>query len=125
MNYKPWSRSKRKCGRGDPVDKTTETPTFIIRASVPPMPTNWITPDYQVDAGLQNSKVSDYLAANHGDNKSDAETFCFIEASATVEPALTKMGSEKVDDLFITADGKSTSRVLGWATRYSLRKTLT
>ena len=55
----------------------------------------------------------------------DAEKIRFIKVDATIEDALDRLMTEKVDDLFVSADGNENSPVLGWLTIRDVRKLLT
>ncbi|MEK7996356.1 MAG: hypothetical protein AAB403_21360, partial [Planctomycetota bacterium] len=115
-------------------NKDTQTPLYIIRSTIPPMPKGWLGPDFKttkITNGLKDDEktpkepgefkyISDYLAADK--NKEDATNFRFISADATTEDVLALMAKDRVDDVFITKDGQGTSRVLGWVTASSLRK---
>jgi hypothetical protein len=98
-----------------------QAPIYIIRSSSPPMPANWVTPEYAAGTALpKDVKLKDYLDIN--DNRADARKFRFIDENATPEAALALMTDQGVDDLFITKDGQKTSRVLGWVTSHDLLK---
>jgi len=96
-----------------------QTPIYIIRSSSPPMPANWVSPEYAEGTALpKDAKLKSYLDIN--DNRVDARKFRFIDENATPEAALALMIKEGVDDVFITNDGQKTSRVLGWVTSHDL-----
>jgi hypothetical protein len=104
-------------------NKATQEPIYVIRSSVPPMPENWVTGDYQVGPGSTGKTIKDYLDTVDKDakkNRVDAENFRFIDENATPEAALALMAKERVDDLFVTKDGQK-GRVLGWAASHDLR----
>lgn len=110
-------------------NKETQTPLYIIRSTTPPMPKDWLKPDYKAgpitdDTTPKDPKdikyISHYLA--EGKNKEDATNFRFVSADATPEDVLALMAKERVDDVFVTQDGQKASRVLGWVTASSLRK---
>lgn len=99
----------------------TQTPIYVIRSASPPMPANWVTPDYAAGSALPaDAKLKAYLDANK--NRDDARKFQFIDENATPEAALDKMKKAGIDDLFITKDGQSSSRVLGWVATPDLLK---
>ena len=99
----------------------TQTPIYVIRSDSPPMPPNWVTPDYAAGSALpDNAKLKDYLDYNNGENRNDARKFRFVDVNATPEAAIALMKREGVDDLFITSDGQPTSRVLGWVATQDL-----
>jgi len=100
----------------------TQTPIYVIRSTSPPMPANWVTPDYapgedlkkliEADKDKKPPKLKVYLDVDK--NRDDARKFEFIDENATPEAALDKMKKAGVDDLFVTKDGQKSSRVLGW-----------
>jgi hypothetical protein len=103
-------------------DKAQQCPIFVIRSSVPPMPTGWIKGDFTLGDDSKGKTVQDYLEFSGKDgqkNRADATAFKFIAEDATPEDALALMARERIDDLFITKDGKP-GRVLGWATSHDL-----
>jgi hypothetical protein len=105
--------------------KSTKTPIYVIRSTTPPMPPNWVTPEYGQgsDPNLtKDTKLKAYLDFNNGDNRNDARKFRFIKADATIDEAIALMRKEGVDDLFITKDGLPASPVLGWAATKDLIK---
>ena len=99
-----------------------QTPIYIIRSTSPPVPPNWITPNYEAGPDLpkepKDVKLKVYLDIDG--NRADARKFRFIDENATPEAALALMIKEGVDDVFITKDGQKTSRVLGWVTSHDL-----
>jgi hypothetical protein len=108
----------------------TQTPIYVIRSTSPPMPANWVTPDYEAGTALKTkdagktdqdkTKLKEYLEVSG--NKVDAKKFRWIDENATPEAALALMTKEGVDDLFITKDGQKESPVLGWVTTNDLIK---
>jgi len=108
-------------------NRATQEPIFVIRSSVPPMPPGWMKGDYTVGDGSKDKTIHDYLEFVDRDaqkkNRIDAKNFQFIDENATPEEALAFMAKARVDDLFITKDGKQ-GRVLGWAASHDLRRTL-
>lgn len=110
----------------------TQTPIYVIRSTSPPMPENWVTPDYAAGKALPRDpgqpaeekeakpKLKAYLNVNQ--NRDDARKFQFIDENATPEAALDIMKKARIDDLFITKDGQSSSRVLGWVATADLLK---
>jgi hypothetical protein len=110
----------------------TQAPIYVIRSTSPPMPANWVTSDYAPGPALPKeanaekpdepkpAKLKVYLDVEQ--NRDDAREFQFIDENATPEAALDKMKKAKIDDLFITKDGQSSSRVLGWVATNDLLK---
>jgi len=69
----------------------------------------------------KDATIDTYLQVENKGRKNDddAKNFKFIAEDATPEEALALMARERVDDLFVTKDGKP-GRVLGWATSHDL-----
>ncbi len=108
-------------------DKAQQCPIFVIRSAVPPMPPGWIKGDFTMGDDLKptgkdkDATIDTYLQVENKGRKNDddAKNFKFIAEDATPEDALALMARERVDDLFVTKDGKP-GRVLGWATSHDL-----
>jgi uncharacterized membrane protein len=105
-------------------NKAEQCPIYVIRSSVPPMPAGWIKGDFTVGDEVKGKKktIKDYLdtdGKNGQKNRVDATNFKYIAEETTPEDALSFMARERIDDLFITKDGKP-GRVLGWTTSTDL-----
>jgi len=101
-------------------NRSTQTPIYVIRSGSPPMPRDWIKSDYSEGEGCRENSISHYLGENDARNRADALNYRFVDADSSPDDAIALMKREGVDDLFITADGQRTGRVLGWVAQRDL-----